>query len=135
MVSWPRRYGRRSTRAICSSVTRRAATRGRRRWSSRARARGSVLGRKGGGLGYYLNSAGGFAPAADKGTVSVRYANGRVHTRVRTLFYSSDPKPEPGSEVFVPTRAQGPRTEILPLLATISQMLATLVTIIVVTKK
>src|SRR5439155_773265 len=38
---------------------------------------GSVLWRKGAGLDYYLNSAGGFAPNADKGTVSVRYANGR----------------------------------------------------------
>ena len=96
---------------------------------------GSVLWRKGAGLSYYVNSAGGFAPNADKGTVSVRYANGRVRTRVRTLFYTSDPKPEPGSEVFVPMKIQGPRADILPLLATLAQMMASLVTIIVVTKK
>ena len=96
---------------------------------------GSVLWRNGAGLDYYLNSAGGFAPNADKGTVSVRYANGRVRTRVRTLLIHSDPKPEPGSEVFVPMKPPGPRTDILPVLATVSQMLATLVTIIVVTKR
>src|SRR5439155_215071 len=75
---------------------------------------GSVLWRKGAGLEYYLNSAGGFAPNADKGTVSVRYANGRVRTRVRALLVHSDPKPEPGSEVFVPMKPPGPRTEALP---------------------
>ncbi|PYO16326.1 MAG: hypothetical protein DMD31_02845 [Gemmatimonadetes bacterium] len=96
---------------------------------------GSVLWRNGAGLDYYLNSAGGFAPNADKGTVSVRYANGRVRTRVRTLLIHSDPKPEPGSEVFVPMKLQGPRADILPVLATLAQMMASLVTIIVVAKR
>src|SRR5437879_322523 len=96
---------------------------------------GSVLWRNGAGLDYYLNSAGGFAPNADKGTVSVRYANGRVRTRVRTLLIHSDPKPEPGSEVFVPMKLQGPRADILPVLATVAQMMASLVTIIVVAKR
>src|SRR5881296_1371879 len=96
---------------------------------------GSVLWRKGAGLDYYLNSAGGFAPNADKGTVSVRYANGRVRTRVHALFVRNDPKPEPGSEVFVPMKLQGPRTDILPVLATVAQMMASLVTIIVVAKR
>jgi len=96
---------------------------------------GSVLWRKGAGLDYYVNSAGGFAPNADKGTVSVRFANGRVRTRVRALLVHSDPKPEPGSEVFVPMKLQGPRTDILPVLATVAQMMASLVTIIVVAKR
>ena len=96
---------------------------------------GSVLWRKGAALDYYLNSAGGFAPNADKGTVSVRYANGRVRTRVRALLIHSDPKPEPGSEVFVPMKPLGPKTDILPLLATLAQMMASLVTIIVVAKR
>ena len=96
---------------------------------------GSVLWRKGAGLDYYLNSAGGFAPNADKGTVSVRYANGRVRTRVHALFIRNDPKPEPGSEVFVPMKPQGLKTDILPVLATVAQMMASLVTIIVVAKR
>src|SRR5437773_3563968 len=96
---------------------------------------GSVLWRKGAGLDYYLNSAGGFAPNADKGTVSVRYANGRVRTRVHALFGRNDPKPAPGSEVFVPMKPQGLKTDILPVLATVAQMMASLVTIIVVAKR
>src|SRR2546425_604005 len=68
---------------------------------------GSVLWRKGAGLDYYLNAAGGFAPNAENGTVSVRYANGRVRTRVRALLVRNDPKPEHGSEVFVPMKPQG----------------------------
>ena len=67
--------------------------------------------------------------------MSVRYANGRVRTRVRTLLIHSDPKPEPGSEVFVPMKLQGPRADILPVLATLAQMMASLVTIIVVAKR
>src|SRR3989441_12099549 len=96
---------------------------------------GSVLWRKGAGLDYYLNSAGGFAPNAEKGTVSVRYANGRGRTRVRGLFIHSDPKPEAGSEGVVARQLQRPRTDILPVLATVAQMMASLVTIIVVAKR
>ena len=65
---------------------------------------GSVLWQKGRGLDYYINAAGGFTYKADKGRVSVRYANGAVRTRHRSLFGTSDPKPGPGSEVMVPDK-------------------------------
>jgi hypothetical protein len=65
----------------------------------------------------------------------VRYPNGPVRTRVRTQFYTSDLKPEPGSEVFVLMKVLGRRAGILPLLAKLAQMVARMVTITVVTKR
>jgi hypothetical protein len=50
---------------------------------------------------------------------------------VRTFFDTGDPKPEPGSEVFVLRKVPGPRTEVLPVLAKLSEMMVSLVTIIV----
>jgi len=96
---------------------------------------GSVLWRQGAGLGYYVSAAGGFATNADEGNASVKYANGRVRTRPHGLIHAGDPQPGPGSEVFVPTKPQGPRTDVLPVLATIAQLMASLVTIIVVAKR
>ena len=46
---------------------------------------GSVLWQKGRSLDYYLGAAGGFSYKADKGRVSVRFANGEVRTRRRSL--------------------------------------------------
>src|SRR5207253_1261330 len=57
---------------------------------------GSVLWKKGAGLDYYLEGAGGFSNRASKGKVSVKYANGEVRTRKRALLFSSDPRPGPG---------------------------------------
>jgi polysaccharide export outer membrane protein len=65
---------------------------------------GSILWKRGEGLGYYLSGAGGFSYQADKGRVSVRYANGEVRTRHKWLFFKSDPTPGPGSEVLVPPK-------------------------------
>ncbi len=65
---------------------------------------GSVLYRRGAGLEYYLSAAGGFTRAAEKGQVSVHYANGEVRTRRRTLFFHSDPTPGPGAEVIIPAK-------------------------------
>lgn len=96
---------------------------------------GSVLWRRGAALGYYLSAAGGFAQRADKGGVSVRFANGEVRTRGHGLFHG-DPKPGPGSEVFVP--AEDPtahKTDYVALLGAIAQILASALTIAVVTTK
>ena len=96
---------------------------------------GSVLWRRGADLGYYLSAAGGFAQRADKGAVSVRFANGEVRTRGHGLFHS-DPRPGPGSQVFVP--AEDPtahKTDYVALLGAIAQILASALTIAVVTTK
>jgi hypothetical protein len=96
---------------------------------------GSVLWRRGADLNYYLSAAGGFTQRADRGAVSVRFANGEVRSRGHGLFHG-DPKPGPGSEVFVP--AEDPtahKTDYVALLGAIAQILASAVTIAVVATK
>jgi protein involved in polysaccharide export with SLBB domain len=96
---------------------------------------GSVLWKRGENLEYYLEGAGGFSYRAEKSKVSVRYANGEVRTRRRTIFGASDPKPGPGSEVFVPARDSTDRTNYVALFGAIAQILASTVAIVVVVTK
>ncbi len=97
---------------------------------------GSVLFRRGASLDYYLGAAGGFTRAAEKGEVSVRYANGEVRTRRRSLFFSSNPAPGPGSEVLVPAKdPNAPHTDTVALVGAIAQILASTVAIIVVARR
>src|SRR5216117_2156221 len=94
---------------------------------------GSVLWEKGRDLDYYVNSAGGFTHRAEKGRVSVRYANGEMRTRHHTLFVQSDPKPGPGSEVLVPVRDTTKSTDYyVRLFGSIAQIIMSSVAIIVV---
>jgi protein involved in polysaccharide export with SLBB domain len=94
---------------------------------------GSVLFRRGAGLDYYLSAAGGFNRLADKGAVSVRFANGEVRSKSRFLFVSTSPTPGPGSEVVVPAKDPNePRTDKVALFGAIAQILASTVAIIVV---
>ena len=96
---------------------------------------GSVLWRRGAGLDYYLSAAGGFAFNADKGRVSIRFANGEVRTRRTSLFSTSNPRPGPGSEVFVPVKEAGEKVNSVALVGGIAQVLASLVTIVVVLRR
>ena len=97
---------------------------------------GSVLFRRGASLDYYLSAAGGFTRVAEKGQVSVRYANGEVRTRRRSLLFSSNPAPGPGSEVLVPAKdPNAPRTDTVALVGAIAQILASTVAIIVVARR
>ena len=94
---------------------------------------GSVLYRQGAGIDYYLDAAGGFTKLADKGSVSVQQANGKVQTRHRFLWVRSNPKPGPGSQVHVPAKdPNAPRTDMVALFGAIAQILASTVAIIVV---
>ena len=96
---------------------------------------GSVLWKTGANLEYYLERAGGFSYRAEKSKVSVRYANGEVRTRRRSIFGASDPKPGPGSEVFVPARDSTERTNYVALVGAVAQILASTVAIIVVLRR
>ncbi len=87
---------------------------------------GSVLWKRGEGLGYYIDAAGGFSYLADKGRVSIRFANGEVRTK------KGGPKPGPGSEVFVPVKDTTARTNYVALFGAIAQIVASTVAIIVV---
>src|SRR6266852_4196615 len=85
---------------------------------------GSVLWKKGEDLEYYLSGAGGFTYRADKGKVSVTYANGEVRTRRRNIFGTRDPKPGPGSEVLVPVKDTTEKTNYVALFGAIAQIVA-----------
>jgi polysaccharide biosynthesis/export protein len=95
---------------------------------------GSVLWKKGEGLDYYLEGVGGLTYRADKGRTSVKYANGEVRTRRKTLIFTSTPTPGPGSEVFVPVRDTTGRVNTVQLFTSIVQIIASTVTAIYVIK-
>jgi len=95
-------------------------------------APGSVLYKKGAGLGYYVDAAGGFAYTADKGRTSVRFADGEVATRHKFLFFRSDPSPGPGSEVTVPLKDTANPKNYAAIIGAIAQILASTVAIVVV---
>ena len=95
---------------------------------------GSVLWKQGVGLNYYLEGAGGVTYQGDKGRASVKYANGDVRTRRKTLFFSSTPTPGPGSEVFVPVRDTTGRVNTVQLFTSIVQIIASAVTTFYVIK-
>ena len=95
---------------------------------------GSVLWQQGKGLGYYIEGAGGYGNRADKGRVSVKYANGEVRTRKKALFFRSDPQPGPGAEVFVPVRDTLARVNYVQLFTSLAQIIASAVTTFYVIK-
>jgi protein involved in polysaccharide export with SLBB domain len=68
----------------------------------------NVMYEPGADLGYYVNSAGGYSSNGDRGRTRVEYANGSVRTvHKKLLIFKSEPKPQPGSRVFVPEKPQG----------------------------
>ena len=103
--------------------------------SGAVNAPGSVLWERGRGIGYYIDAAGGTTRLAVEGRASVRQANGLVETRSHFLFFSSNPDPGPGSEVYVPARDPTDKTDYVALFGGIAQILASLVTIVVVATK
>jgi protein involved in polysaccharide export with SLBB domain len=95
---------------------------------------GSVLWERGKDLDYYVSAAGGPSYRADNGRVSVRYANGEVRTRHKTLFFSSDPTPRPGSEVFVPVRDTTQHTNTVAVVGTIAQIIGSTIALIYIVR-
>ncbi len=102
--------------------------------SGAVNAPGSVLWQDGKAADYYVSGAGGYTYRADKGRLSVRYANGEVRTRRRSLLFSSDPAPGPGSEVFVPVKDTTQGTNYVALFGSIAQIIASTVAIIIVVR-
>ena len=96
---------------------------------------GSMLWQKGRDLDYYVGAAGGFSYKADKGRVSVRYANGEVRSRRRWLFAKRDPAPGPGSEVLVPVRDTVGATNWAAIVTTAASLLASTLAILVLVKQ
>ena len=79
----------------------------------------TVLYREGEGFDYYLAAAGGYRNDADKGRVSVRYANGLARTRSKFLFWSSYPTPGPGSLLSVPEKNLSDRFDTIALVTSL----------------
>jgi protein involved in polysaccharide export with SLBB domain len=97
---------------------------------------GSVLWERGRGLEYYVSAAGGYMQQANKGSVSVRFANGEVRTRRRSFLSTSDPRPGPGSEVLVPAKdPNAPHTDFVAVFGSIAQIVTSMIAIIVVVRK
>ena len=91
---------------------------------------------EGQGLSYYVGNAGGYASAADKGRVSVRYADGSARVKTRFLLFSSSPSPGPGSTIFVPTKpADGRGIDLAVLFGGIAQVLSAVTTMILVAQR
>ena len=92
----------------------------------------SVLYRAGAGFDYYIENAGGFAHDADKGRVSVRYANGDARTPSRFLFWRSYPEPAPGATISVPMEPARPPFDLGQFMGNLAQILASTVAVLVV---
>jgi protein involved in polysaccharide export with SLBB domain len=93
----------------------------------------SVRYEPGRGLDYYVANAGGFASNADKGRVSVRYADGSARVRSRFFVFKSYPEPGPGSTIMVPERAEDGRgTDWAVIFGGIAQVMSAVTTMILV---
>ncbi|HKJ91822.1 MAG TPA: SLBB domain-containing protein, partial [Longimicrobiales bacterium] len=95
----------------------------------------SVLYRKGAGLQYYIDNAGGYAPDANKGAVHIRYANGGGAVRRTVLFFHTSPEPGPGSVVTVPTMPANRRTNVANVITNIAQVSSALTTLLILITK
>jgi polysaccharide biosynthesis/export protein len=70
-----------------------------------------VLYQPGLSLADYVSRAGGYAPRANKGRVSVTHPSGERHTVGRAALFRSSPRVPPGSTVFVPLLPDDERTD------------------------
>ncbi len=92
----------------------------------------TILYLEGEGVGYYVANAGGYARNADKGRVSVRYANGSARVKGRFLIFSTSPRPGPGSVVAVPSKPEGAPFNLAGFLASLAQIVASAVAIVAI---
>ncbi len=84
----------------------------------------SVTYRRGAGIGYYIDGAGGYSARANKDGTFLQQPNGLIQKRKR---------PEPGAVIFVPTKDPARRgTTALDILTALAPLLSAATTIIVV---
>lgn len=85
---------------------------------------------EGAGLGYYVRSAGGATSKGDAGRTYVTQPNGKVETRRRhLLFFTSTPKPQPGSTVVVPLKDPNDKREWAQIATAATSILGSLIAI------
>jgi polysaccharide biosynthesis/export protein len=93
----------------------------------------AVLYKRGAGLTYYINSAGGYARDADRSGVHVRFANGTGAVRERRmLLFRSEPVPGPGATVTVPHLLPEDRLDVRGMITDIVQISASIATVALV---
>jgi polysaccharide export outer membrane protein len=84
-------------------------------------------------VAYYVNSAGGYSRLADRGRTYVTQPSGKIESvQRRFLFPDTNPRPMPGASVFVPERDPEDKRDYTGILAVAAQILASVVTIVVV---
>ena len=88
-------------------------------------------------LDWYVDAAGGYTQLSDSKHSYVTQANGkRQGVNRRAILPDKVPHPEPGAVVFVPPkRVQDQPSNTVNVIATIAQLMAALVTVIVVAKQ
>lgn len=88
-------------------------------------------------LDWYVNAAGGYTQAGDERHAYVTQPNGeRQGVRRKAVLADDVPKPLAGAVVFVPPKtAAEPGSNVLGVVATAAQVLATLATLIVVVRQ
>jgi polysaccharide biosynthesis/export protein len=98
---------------------------------------GAVPYTQGKSLDWYVDAAGGYTQLSDSKHSYVTQANGkRQGVNRRAILPDKVPHPEPGSVVFVPAkRVQDQPSNTVNVIATIAQLMAALVTVIVVAKQ
>ncbi|MEO8226542.1 MAG: SLBB domain-containing protein [Gemmatimonadota bacterium] len=100
-------------------------------------APGAVAYRPGESIDWYIRAAGGFTKDGDRNRAFVTQPNGQKQgVQRRFLLADSNPEPLPGAVVLVPAGGtSGNAGNILAVISTASQLLTTLVTIILVARK
>ena len=87
-------------------------------------------------LEYYVQAAGGITRKGDIRYAYVTQPNGKVEATSGKFIFKNDPRPRPGSTVFVPERdANERRIDYLATLGTIAQLAASFVAIAIALKR
>ena len=90
----------------------------------------------GASLDYYVRAAGGITRQGDMKYAYVTQPNGKVEATGGKFIFRSNPRPRPGSTVFVPTKdASARRVDYLATLGTIAQLAASFVAIAIALKQ
>jgi polysaccharide biosynthesis/export protein len=90
----------------------------------------------GASLDYYVRAAGGITRQGDIRYAYVTQPNGKVEATGGKFIFRSNPRPRPGSTVFVPTKdASARRVDYLATLGTIAQLAASFVAIAIALKQ
>ena len=90
-----------------------------------------IIYRRGRNLKAYLSEAGGTLQEADVGRISVLYASGQRATMGRTLWWRSYPDIEPGSTIYVPSKAVGAGTNWASVITASVSVVSALATLVI----